>query len=225
MGAVSGRSVLGVDGCPGGWVGALVGDDGAVSWGFWPVERTAELLTVAAAIAIDMPIGLPEAGSRRCDGEARARLGRSRSSVFPVPSRPVLDQDDYPDACSLARARGEAAPSRQLWGLRPRIRLLDQLLGPGDQARVVECHPEVVFRLLAGEPVPPKRSAAGVGRRLALLGVPGEVLAGAPGPARPDDALDALGCAWTARRWLDGEAQILGGDERDGRGLRMQIVA
>jgi predicted RNase H-like nuclease len=42
-----------------------------------------------------------------------------------------------------------------------------------------------------------------------------------------DDLLDALACAWTARRWIAGEAVILpdGADEYDERGLRMRIVA
>jgi predicted RNase H-like nuclease len=224
-GLVGGATVLGVDGCPGGWVGALVGPDGRIAWRFWTVDETELLLGAAGTVAIDMPIGLPDHGRRRCDIEARGRLGAGRSSVFPVPTRSVLDVEDYAEACALARGRSEAAPSKQLWGLRPRIRRLDAVVTPVVQARVVECHPEVAFVELCGTRPASKRSARGIGERIAALGVSGAELASAPLRAGPDDALDALICAWTARRWSEGRAVILGGDERDAHGLRMQIVA
>ncbi|HSP39647.1 MAG TPA: DUF429 domain-containing protein [Frankiaceae bacterium] len=217
--------VLGVDGCPGGWVGALVRPGRQLTWRFWSIEQTADLLNAAAVVAVDMPIGLPEAGRRACDGQARARLGSARSSVFPVPSRSVLDVENYAAACTLARARAEPAPSKQLWGLRPRIRALDVLMTPETQARVVECHPEVAFLELLGARPASKRSAVGVGQRMAGLGLSGNALAAAPLQAGTDDALDALACAWTAARWSQGRADVLGDDQRDQRGLRMQIVA
>jgi predicted RNase H-like nuclease len=40
-----------------------------------------------------------------------------------------------------------------------------------------------------------------------------------------DDALDALACAWAARRWRCGEARVLGDGERDAHGVLMRIVA
>ena len=44
--------------------------------------------------------------------------------------------------------------------------------------------------------------------------------------ARPDDVLDALAAAWTARRIARGEAVVLGDpDQRDARGMRCTIVA
>ena len=39
------------------------------------------------ALAIDIPIGIPEAGARPADREARALLGPRRNSVFPAPVR------------------------------------------------------------------------------------------------------------------------------------------
>ena len=96
---------------------------------------------------------------------------------------------------------------------------------PARQAHVVECHPELAFRVCTGEVLPSKRTATGLGRRLAALGRSGKELATAPPQAAPDDALDALACAWTARRWSDGRAEVLGDDRRDERGLWMRIVA
>lgn len=223
---MSGTEVLGVDGCPGGWVGASVSPDGRVRWGFWSVEETGAMLAAAPVVAVDMPIGLPGAGRRACDVAARERLGRARSSIFPVPSRPVLEVEDYAAAVRLAHERGEPAPSKQLWGLRPRIRALDAVMTPERQRRVVECHPELAFAVLTGGPLPSKRSAAGVGRRLAALGRNGAELADAPPEAGVDDALDALVCADVARRWADGVAELFGdADARDPHGLRMRIVA
>lgn len=112
----------------------------------------------------------------------------------------------------------------------PRIADVDSAITPPLQSRAVEVHPEVSFARLAGATLPPKRTAAGRGARLDVLASwlpdPDAALAAAPRPARPDDALDALAAAWSARRWLAGEAEVLPSAEppRDARGLRMEIV-
>ena len=212
--------MLGVDGCPGGWVGARV-DGHSVEWLL--LADVGEILAVpAAAVGIDMPIGLPAAGSRRCDVAARARLGSRRSSVFPAPVRAVLAADSYVDACARSREVSGRGLSVQAWNLVPRIRDLDG--AAVDHDRVVEVHPEVVFAWLAG-PLPGKKTAAGVlGREAALRAwLPGG-WPPAPRPARIDDALDALACAWTAARWRDGTAEVLGAGEVDARGIPMRIV-
>ncbi len=228
--------MLGVDGCPGYWVAAEVSAGAArghrtVRWHLLPVDPAELLALPAVAVAIDVPIGLPAAGSRPCDDAARVLLGAARASVFHTPSRPVLAAADYIAACTLARSRGERAPSKQLWGIQPRIRAVDrglQAAAPADRERVLECHPELSFRALAGTPhLARKRTAPGVGQRIAALApfVDAAVaLADAPVQARVDDALDALACAWTASRWHAGTARSLGG-EPDERGLPMRIVS
>src|ERR687886_2079559 len=84
--------VVGVDGCPAGWI-AIRLDLAAGGWRA-DVHRTfAELLDAnrdAAAIGVDIPIGLAETGARACDRAARARLGARRSSVFTPPTRRLL---------------------------------------------------------------------------------------------------------------------------------------
>ena len=226
--------VLGVDGCPGGgWVGALVS------------ARTVRLLALpdaravlavdAEAIAIDIPIGLPDSGPRRSDVAARRLLGSRGVCVFPAPVRAVLTADSYADACAAARRASGRALSRQTWGIVPRIADLDRRLGtrPGLlDRRVIEAHPELSFLTWHGtnQPLPAKKTPAGRAARMELVGSWLGELPALPRPARLEDALDALACAWTAQRWLTGEARILPEDgaptpPRDALGRPMRIVA
>ena len=219
--------VLGVDGCPGGWVGALV-DGGDVTW---HTGAFAELLTLPATwVAVDIPIGLPAgAARRRADVEARAALGRQRSSVFFAPPRVVLEAVDQPDATRLSRAAGSTGVSIQMFHVLAKVAEVDEALRSDGAvaARVLEVHPEVSFRRLARTDVlPSKRTSAGRDARLEVLRtwLPGLALPSQlPGRARADDCLDALACAWTAQRWARGDAEVLGG-EVDGVGLPMRIV-
>lgn len=212
-------AVLGVDGCPGGWVGALVTGP-AVTWLLLP-DAAAVLAVEAAAVGIDIPIGLPPVGPRACDVAARARLGARRSSVFPAPVRAVLGASSYADARVRSVAASGRSLSAQAWNLVPRIADVDA--AEVDHYRVVEVHPELVFATLAG-PLGPKKTPDGAAARVAALR---EWLPGGwpphPRPARLDDALDALACAWTAQRWLAGTAEVLGG-EPDATGTPMRIV-
>jgi predicted RNase H-like nuclease len=215
--------VLGVDGCPGGWVGALL-HGGALSW---HTGSFAELLELPArVVAVDIPIGLPSGGERRAaDVEARAELGAQRSSVFFVPPRVVLEATSQPDATRLSRAAGSVGVSIQTFHLLDKVAEVDALLRAGE-SRVIEVHPELSLRRLGGRPLPPKRLLAGRTARLDVLRgwLPDLALPiPLPGRAKPDDCLDALACAWTAARWSRGQADVLG-DETDPTGLPMRIV-
>ena len=224
-------AVLGIDGCPGGWVGAHVDDDMGGDLLTWHTGVFRDLLELEAdVVAVDIPIGLPVGADRRAaDVEARAALGRQRSSVFFAPPRVVLEAVDQPDATRLSRSAGSTGVSIQLFHVLGKVAEVDDALrsDPTAAARVVETHPEVSFRRLGRTDVlPPKRTVAGRKARLDVLRswLPGAVLPSPlPGRARPDDCLDALVCAWTALRWSRGEADVLGG-EVDGLGVPMRIV-
>ena len=110
--------------------------------------------------------------------------------------------------------------AHQVFNLLPKIDEVDGLLSPARQARVVEAHPELCFASIAGEPLLHPKRTAPAGPRAALVGV---VPAPLPGAAA-DDVLDAHAALWTARRVAAGDEERLGGGERDGRGLRMEIV-
>lgn len=215
--------MLGVDGCPGGWVGAEV-DGRRVQW--HRAARAADLLELdAEAVGIDIPVGLPDAGRRPVDGLAAARLGRARSSVFPAPPRPVLAAADHRAAVELCRAYAGYGISVQAWNIVAKITEVDGWMTPERQRRVVEVHPELSFRRLDPRVVESKKTARGVGQRLRALAGQVDVgdLAEMPAGVPLDDGLDALAAAWSAARWRDGTAEVLGG-ERDGRGLRMEMI-
>jgi len=151
--------IAGVDGAGGRWVVAVLGED-AVSWAVVK-DATAVLDHVAgcAAVGVDVPVGLPEQGPRRCDLEARRRLGRAAASVFLAPVRAVLEAASHREACAALRERGEAAMTIYTWGIVPKIRQWDALPLP---SHVVEVHPEMSFRAMApGVAFARKKSAPG----------------------------------------------------------------
>ena len=221
-------SILGLDGCKGGWVGARLSSTGSVSWHFLP-DLQAALALGAAVVAVDIPIGLPTAGPRLCDQLARARLGPRGSSVFPAPVRAVLAATTYAQARELSVAAHGGSLSAQAYGIVSKIREVDQTLRPDDHLRVFEAHPEVSLRALAnptggGRDLARKKSAGGALARMQLLtGHFGALADNVPPQASLDDALDALACLWTAQRWARGEAEVLG-DELDALGIPMRIV-
>ena len=227
--------VAGLDGCRGGWL--VVRLDTArrrtrvalvASWR--ALQRSGELSGLARA-AVDMPIGLADAGPRACDLAARALLPRGRkSSVFAPPRRYMLACRSWQEAQAEGRRREGAGLSKQSWNIRPKIAEIDRHIGPGDQEWLREAHPELIFHNLNGwQPLAPKKSPEGARQRRAILARHGLAFAvGEPGLPRrlagPDDLLDAAACALAAERILAGRGLCLPPEPaRDGRGLRMEI--
>jgi predicted RNase H-like nuclease len=217
-------AVLGVDGWRGAWVGALL-DGRTVT--LLALHDVAAVLAVpgVAVIGIDMPIGLSDDGPRACDVQARRRLGRAASTVFPAPLRPVLDCEDYATACDVSRRASGKALSVQAWNLVPAIRALDDGLGDPPLEHVREVHPELAFRALDERVRDPKASARGLAQRVRALQPVMDVLdALAVGPTMPAvDALDACAAAWSARRLAEGQAECVGDGTTDRRGRPMRI--
>jgi predicted RNase H-like nuclease len=211
---VAGERVLGVDACKAGWVGvALAGAGSTVR----AAASIGELVAAADAdgpvevVAIDIPIGLPDAGRRQADLMARARIGRLWPSVFLTPVRAALLAADHPTAVAVSRDRTGAGVSVQAYGLRAKVLQVDRWVR-GTNRRVVEVHPEVSFAVLAGAPLTERKHTwAGAVRRRRLLTQAGIALADDIGPAGHaagvDDVLDAAVAAWTARRVARGDAR------------------
>lgn len=209
----SGVRVAGVDGCRQGWVVAT--NDGDV----FVVETAADVVALdVGVIAIDMPIGLPEAGQRACDVAARKELGARRASVFATPVRACLAASTYADALARHRATDGRGLSRQAFNLIAKIRELDAF---ANDERLHESHPELAFaRLLGHVPLHAKRTAAGRAERQAAL-----ELATVPSRrgAAADDVLDALALVHTAQHIAAGTAFRLGDGECDHRGIPMAV--
>jgi predicted RNase H-like nuclease len=237
--------LAGVDGCPTGWLVALVRLASA-EIRVRIVPRFADILTAMeapAVVAVDIPIGLPErvgSGGRIAENTVRPLLGARQSSVFSVPSRTAIYAGDYGEACRLAAATSDPPRkvSKQLFNIAPKIREVDQAVRASSTAeRVFEVHPELAFWRLNGErPLDePKKIKSrcyepGLALRRTLLIAAGlapeAVNAAPPKGAGLDDLLDALACAAIARRLYAGTARPFPDPPpRDQHGLPMAIWA
>lgn len=222
-------TLLGVDGCRGQWLAVAGEAGGTLEW-----RLAASFRNLydgdASVIAVDIPIGLPASGTRVCDLQARAALGRRGVSVFAAPVRRVLGCATYAVARAVLSGLGGSSMSAQAFGIVAAVRDVDSCVTSADDDRVLEAHPELAFCTMGGGPgLPGKRTSAGVAIRLRLLqrwrSDVLEILARVPDRVPVDDALDALACLWVAERWQRGVTNVLGDGTRDERGLPMRIVA
>jgi predicted RNase H-like nuclease len=135
-------------------------------------------------------------------------VGPRRSSVFPTPPRSVLEAASYQEALGVSRNLGLAGISKQSFGLALRILEVDEIAR--SDLRVLQVHPEVSFRAMAGQPLKySKKSWNGASLRRLLLAQHDIVLPddlGEAGLAPVDDVLDAAAAAWTADRLARGKA-------------------
>jgi predicted RNase H-like nuclease len=205
--------VLGVDGCRGGWVGALlVGDRVELVVGDTIADLVGVAPTEPVVVGIDIPIGLPDRGPRQADVAARRRLPVGRkSSVFPTPVRTAVSAATWQEANEANRRASGKGLSHQGFNLCRKIAEVDLWVRSGPGVPVLEVHPEVSFAAMGADTVPPKKTAEGRGTRLAALRGAGLAL---PDLSRTatydvDDALDACAVAWTARRHHRGESRAL----------------
>jgi predicted RNase H-like nuclease len=146
----------------------------SLSWAVFPtIEALLAQSPPVDLVALDVPIGLPDRGARVCDLEARQRLGRRKSSVFPAPVRDVLAANSYREACQARTAAEGKRMSIQAWSIVPKIREVDGTLRskPSLVGRVREVHPELCFcQMAGGQPMAHrKKTAAGEAERRALL--------------------------------------------------------
>ena len=212
----------GVDGCKAGWFVVWIDATGEINSAlFATAPELCQALGTLDIIAVDVPIGLTEAGPRACDQAARQALRAPRaSSVFPPPVRSVLIAESR-EATSLAQQRIDGRRlGVQAWGVLPKIREWDSCLRADTQLprRVFEVHPEVCFWALnrfsaMGHS---KKSKEGRRERRKLLAhqFGAETLDETRSrhkraAVQDDDLYDAFAALWTARRICDGQAKSL----------------
>jgi predicted RNase H-like nuclease len=128
--------------------------------------------------------------------------------VFLTPPRAVLEARTYAEASQLARELTGKGISKQAFALRNRILEVDALAERDE--RVIEVHPEVSFREMAGQPLPSKHKPAGMAIRRELLSVDTRNVR----TGLQKDALDAAAVAWTAQRKASGAAKTLPADPK-----------
>jgi predicted RNase H-like nuclease len=230
--------VLGVDGCPAGWIGCALPMNGPAQWLLF--DSLAEVFSLPlppALTLVDVPVGLSDSCPRRCDCEARRRLGTRGCCVFPAPVRGVLACPDHDSAKIASIAASGSSIGIQSWNIVPKIRDADEQLqvDPNRQCLMRECHPELCFATLGSGPVKiRKKRVAGRTARLGILRewlplsdeiyhcgleqFPRKMVAS-------DDLIDAMVCAVTAAGVWDGSLRTLPElPEHDGRGLAMEMV-
>ncbi len=235
--AAAARVAVGVDGCKKGWLAVWRSESGQ-DFELRVFGTPQELLNYFgpnAVIAVDIPIGLSDAGPRTPDVLARKRLGGKRaSSVFSAPIRRVLQATTRLEASNLHRAIDGRGFGAQAFGILPKIREWDEALrGDADFARVTyEVHPEVCFaELNAGAAQRDnKKTVDGQAARRTLLAEQFGVSAVRQLDSRLgrqaalDDLFDALVALWTATRIVAGQSRTLPEiPEADSAGLTRAI--
>jgi predicted RNase H-like nuclease len=215
---------VGIDGFRYGWVAASIDDRGGQRFDYaGSLERLFREPYERAMV--DMPIGLPTTGRRRCDSEARNLVG---PSVFTGIRRTLLDFDHQSDANAYYRSTGEPGVSAQLSGIVSKVREVDELKASIAATSLHETHPELVFqRLNGGRVLDRKKSRDGREQRVALLVGAGfgkirrwlEQRHGT-GIGR-DDLIDSCACAIAARDATEWLPKL--DEPPDPRGLAMRI--
>jgi predicted RNase H-like nuclease len=229
------RTVIGVDGCPAGWI-VVIWREGKVTSKLFPLGAFAEILAEGAAmIAVDMPIGFPDTYGRNADIIARRALAPFGSRVFPVPCREAVHAANYTEAIRVNKLRSNNVSIPPVTNaIRPRMQEVDLVMSREMEIRVREVHPEVSFYVMNGWAVlqHKKKTVEGESERLSLLRDKGfpeldwTVMNYRKSQVKRDDIIDACAAAWSARRILDGLARHFPEtEERDARGLLMRIHA
>jgi predicted RNase H-like nuclease len=215
--------VLGVDGCRGGWVGALW----LAGWAEPVVLAAPDFGTLVReatravrgtrgirVVAVDIPIGLPDTGAREADRLARRALPGRASSVFPTLARRAYEAEDYACARAVSVALTGTSASAQAYALGRKVLEVDAWVRAHPDTRVIEVHPEVCFAAMNGQtPLPArKKTLLGLAVRRDLLAAEGMEVPDLPASLRGvghDDLVDACAAAWTARRAAAGLARPL----------------
>jgi len=166
-------SVVGVDGCKGGWFAIRLEPDETSSVEvFCNIKELWDKWNNASLILIDIPIGLSDA-KRQCDTDARKALGSRHPTVFTPPCREAVQVPCYSEASDCNCKVTGRKLSKQAWAIAPKIKEVDDLMLEDSKARSIirEVHPEICFWAFAGKNAMPnnKKKPAGREERLDQL--------------------------------------------------------
>ena len=210
----------GIDGCKSGWFCAGLGTRGEydylVSCDIQDAHRQIKERGGKIAL-IDIPIGLRnDAEERVCDKKAREFIGKSRkSSVFRTPCRQAIEAYRTGKTKAAKEKKGKLASvrktggclSQQTWAITGKIVEVDAFVQSDKRNILREVHPEVCFCALNGKKHLSARKTIEQGK-LERLTICSRYFAGASQlldkarlckGVKPDDVLDALAAAITAK--------------------------
>jgi predicted RNase H-like nuclease len=212
--------IAGVDGCKSDWLCITKNvDTGFISSEvFSDAQSLLQQKPEPSVVAVDIPIGLMESGSRHCDIESRKILGKRKSSVFPSPIRSVLQIDSYKEANTVHKQITRKGITKQTHAICKKILEFDIILSeqPDHRKRVKEVHPEVCF--WAWNKKQPmdnyKKTTEGLNARRKLItdyfgheAIKEVRYKYYCKDIADDDIHDAFAALWTAERILKGEAR------------------
>ncbi len=200
-------------------------------------ENVWEVTSGCKAVAVDIPIGLPDGpATRACDHAARLALGNRRSSVFLAPPRSCLDTPsptEFQDMHNELRDIGAGYP---VWGIVPKMLEVNLIMEARVayspiQDRIIEFHPELTWQRLAHPAnLSSKKGAEGILQRLILLEAlsPGwlpKVPLKIRGNPAIDGVLDAVVGISATQSFFRKKVQRypVGEPDQNSAGLRMEI--
>jgi predicted RNase H-like nuclease len=207
----------GIDGTRNGWITAEFSGD------TWKLDSFEKLSSIDFDEAlIDIPIGLPESSTRKCDAEARDFLAPERHySIFNCPVRDAVYADSYQDACDINEEETGKRISKQAWNIVPKIREADK---QAQKRELREAHPEVFFKAIEEESViESKSSVEGLKDREEILKRFGDISVIEDFEAKDvseDDLIDAMVLSLGSKFELE---NIPGNPDKDSEGLEMSI--
>lgn len=229
---------IGVDGCKGGWIAAIMDHADFRVEKYDSIEALINRYPKFDAFLIDMAIGLCErADQLRPDKEAKAELKSKASSVFPVPCRQAVyetteEKQKEANKCVLGKSL-----AKQSIAIIPKIRQVDEFLGSHPEYKnvILESHPEIAFSRLNGQILlSRKKEFLGFSERSYILseylGDSKDLLKKLWDRAKelgcaPDDVVDAACTAVTAAMKAHDMCETIPAEpEMDNAGLLMQMT-
>ena len=234
---INNRSVcIGVDGCKGGWITAVL-DKGKLSINkYSSLEEIVSKYPDFNEFLIDMVIGLQSNSSHiRPDTYARQLIKERASTIFPAPCRQAV----YADSVSKSYHENERVLGKKFTpltvGIIPKIKEVDSFLqkNPEYKNRIKESHPEVCIARLNGRTMMSKKAEYdGIKERVNLLvayipelSVTKLVALSKSMKCNTDDIIDAVTLAITANISAQGQYESLPEKPmQDETGLLMQMI-
>ena len=227
---------IGVDGCRGGWIAAVLDHGDMQLKRYKYISSLVEEYPSFDAFLIDMAIGLRNCTEqKRPDDEARKELGSKGSSVFPIPSRDAVYADgEEAQKQANIRTLGKSL-AKQSIAIIPKIRELDTFLNdhPEYKNKILESHPEVDFARLNGavlmsrkqeEPGPSQRRAV-LSEFMDKMDLCGMYDKAKELGCKQDDLIDAICLAVTGALYAHGQYETIPAEPvRDKKGLLMQLI-